>query len=168
MNYNVANPAPYPEITVEKPDRAIALLLTQDLAAEKSEMSSVNQYAYQQWVLKAKYPDLANTIAKIGVVETRHFHIIGQLIYLLGEDPKYQAIQQNRYIVWKGSMINYSKEVKVILQNNVLIEQGAYEAYASQAKTVQDHKVSAILTRLSLDEKLHMEIFKEYLAKAEP
>lgn len=168
MNYNVAHSAPYPEIAVEKPDRAIAQLLTQDLAAEKSEMSSVNQYAYQQWVLRAKYPDLANTIAKIEVVERRHFHTIGQLIFLLGEDPKYQAIQQNRYIVWKGSMINYSKEVKLILQHDISIEQGAFEAYASQAKTVQDHKVSAVLARLSLDEKIHMDIFKDYLAKSDP
>ena len=63
-------------------------------------------------------------------------------------------------------MINYHTGIRQILLNDISSEQFAYKAYTLQSASVPDPKVSAILARLSLDEKLHAEILHDYLLQA--
>ena len=166
MNRSYSNPEPHPKISVTRPNRELAILLTQDLAAAKSEMTTIHQYVYQSWMIQEKYPEISEGLSKIAAVEMHHFDILGKLIQMLGGNPKCQSINRGRFTVWNGNMINYHTGIRQILLNDISSEQFAYKAYTLQSASVPDPKVSAILARLSLDEKLHAEILHDYLLQA--
>lgn len=155
----------YPEIAVCEPNKEYAKLLTMDLAFEKSEMTTMHQYFYQSWTISHTYQTIRTVIARISEVETRHFNIIGQLITLLGGNPTCAAIQQNQKQVWNGTMINYTRDIKELLNDNMQGEKMAAEVYHAQSLELKDPFVSKILYRLSLDEQLHHQIFKSFLSQ---
>lgn len=155
----------YPQIAVTKKNINYANILTLDLASAKSEMTVVHQYLYQSWIISDKYFTIKTVISRIAQVELQHFCIIGKLINLLGGEPYCQAIENNRAVVWNGSMLDYTKDIKKMLLNNIEDEKMAAEGYAKQSKEIKDICVSEMLARLSLDEQLHYEVYKSFLAQ---
>ena len=165
MNHSVAFPAEYPPVKVQAQNRQLARSLYGDLASPNSEMTTVQQYLYQQWVLKAKNPVLSETIARVNVVERHHLLLIGELLLALGAKPHFSYFQKNVSLPWNGRLISYEEDVKVILRNNIAMEQKAFEIYQSQAQKCGDPDVSALLLRLSKDGKVHVELFQELLKR---
>ena len=96
-------------------------------------------------------------------VEQRHFAIIGRLIALLGGTPECRSQEPGSY--WRGNMVDYSCDLRELLASNAKSEQFAAQAYAGQAEEIKDPSVSQMLARLSLDEKLHHQIFCDFLAQ---
>lgn len=162
---SVSSSLPYPNIAIEKPNEKYAQLLSLDFASPNSEMTAIFGYAYQNWIFNSEFSHIANTIARISMVEMHHLDILGQLILLLGGNPKYQVLYQNNYFVWNGNAVNYSKNIKQCITNNIKAEQNAFDNYVSQAKLIKDTNVSAMLTRISLDEQIHINIFNNYLSQ---
>lgn len=161
----VADSAPYPPIKVCEPNLKYAQMLSCDLAAPKSEFTTITQYIYQNWILNSNYREIADIIARISIVEMHHLDILGQLIILLGGNPRYIALYPNGYNIWNGNLVNYTLDIKQILRNNIENEKIAQDEYISQSKTIKDEYICKILERLALDEKLHVEIFSNYLKK---
>lgn len=153
---------PYPPIEVENPDRRYVAPLLQDLAAKQSEMSAIYTYLYDSLVLKAKYPDLSEITLRIAEVEMRHLQILGELITLLGGDPRCMTMDHGRYFPWNGSMISYQRNVKIMLMQNIKAEQEAANIYTAQSLRIKDAKISAVLARLAEDELVHHQIFLDY------
>ena len=58
-------------------------------------------------------------------------------------------------------MINYTRDVKKILSYNAFTEQTAFDTYMSQAEMIQDEHVSALLTRIAQDEKIHIQLYQD-------
>ena len=102
-------------------------------------------------------------IQRIAVVEQHHFTIIGQLIALLGGRPECRSLEPDSY--WCGNMVDYDCDLRTLLSKNAESEQFAAQAYAAQAKEINDPHVSKMLARLSLDEKLHHKIFSDFLSQ---
>lgn len=113
-NIIVKNPSPYPKITVCEPNLEYARILSLDLASSKSEFSTITTYVYQNWVLNSEYRNIANTTIRIAMVEMHHLDILGQLITLLGGDPRYQAVYQRGYAIWNSNMVDYNKNIRRI------------------------------------------------------
>lgn len=161
----VKDNSPYPPITVCEPNLKYAQMLSLDLCAPKSEFTTITQYIYQNWILNAEYRHIADAIARISMVEMHHLDILGQLITLLGGTPYYQAVYPNGYVIWNGNLCDYTKNVKKILINNIASEQGAIDAYTSQAECIKDDNICKILNRIILDEKIHVAIFCNFLSQ---
>lgn len=154
----------YPPIMVTEKNPEYAQMLMPDLAASASEMTTVHQYLYQSWTIDSKeYKTIQQVIKRITTVEQRHFTIIGQLITLLGGHPQCRSLKPDSY--WRGDMVNYTCDISEILSGNAQSEQLAAQAYADQSKNIKDPYVSKMLARLSLDEKLHYEIFSDFLSQ---
>lgn len=161
----VTSPGEYPPIAVERPYLPYARMLMKDLASAQSEMTAVYQYLYQQWRLAAQHPELAAALRKISKVEMHHIDILGQLILLLGGDPRCQAVPGNRRSAWNGNFLNYIPAIPAILQNNIHSEQHARNAYLSQANMVQDIKLAVVLRKMAADEDVHVGIFQRFLTQ---
>lgn len=155
----------YPKIAVAEPNKEYAKLLTMDLAFQKSEMTTMHQYFYQSWTIGHTYQTIRTVITRISEVETHHFNIIGQLISLLGGNPTCSAIQENKTEIWDGTMINYTKDIRELLKDNMEGEKMAAEAYHEQSLELKDPFISKMLCRLSFDEQLHYQIFKSFLSQ---
>ena len=157
----VASPAPYPAITVDCQNPQYALLISQNLSGPQGEMTAIYQYMYQDWILSALHPEIAAILKQIAKVELHHLDVFGQLVFLLGGDPRGQARPNVYRSAWNGNMINYTRDVKKILSYNAFTEQTAFDTYMSQAEMIQDEHVSALLTRIAQDEKIHIQLYQD-------
>ena len=155
----------YPPIEIEKPDRRYIAPLLHILASKQSEMSAIYTYAYDSFVLKAKFPELSEVTSRIGEVEMHHFQILGELVTLLGGDPRCMAMDRGRLIPWNGTMASYQRNVKMMLMQNMKSEQEAVNIYTAQSMRIKDAKLSAILARLAEDEQVHYQIFMDFYAR---
>lgn len=156
----VANPAPYPAIKVSRKNPYYAEMLYPAIRAQESEMTASTTYLYQHWILSDRFSDLGKTLMDISKVEMFHLHTIGELITMLGGDPK---LANNACECWNANAIDYCQEVHHILAANIASEEGAAAFYQQTAKEIKDPCVSAVLNRLALDEILHVQIFREFL-----
>lgn len=74
----------YPPIGAIEKNEEYAHMLTMDLAAAQSEMTSVHQYYFQSWNIAPCFPTARIVVERILQVELFHFYVIGQLITCLG------------------------------------------------------------------------------------
>lgn len=161
----VAADAPYPPIEVGAENPQYARMLSLDLAASRSEMTSITQYLYQAWIFSAEHMEAAETMKRIAAVEMHHLDIMGELITRLGGAPRYAAMQRQP-MAWNGNMVNYSRSLEMAMRYNMALEQSAIDTYRKQASVIQDEHIVVILHRIILDEEVHMRIFRRYLDEA--
>ncbi len=158
-------PEPYPKIEVEKPDIAFAKKLLFAYVSKDSEMSATTSYCYRAVVLERCHPELSRIMSGIAKVEMHHLSILARLIFLLGYDPKYRVLKNTEPSFWNGDYVGYKKHPESILKASIEEEKGAYKGYLELAEEACDNNVKKILLRLSLDEKLHMQILENELLK---
>lgn len=158
-------PEPYPKSEVERTDIAFAKKLLFAFASDKSEMTATANYRYRSIVLQSKNPNLSRIMEELSKVEQTHLEILANLVFLLGYDPKIRTVKNGTPTYWNADCLDYKKDVKSILENSIKEEQNAYKTYVFLSRQTKDQKVSRILYRLSLDEKLHINILKTELEK---
>ncbi len=155
--------APYPPIQVaERNPRNLQYILPY-FAAPHGELTALTQYCYQHWVVDAKLPDLSRDLMGISKVEMHHFDIFGRLIVLLGGDPKYAYLRNNRAAPWNGFLLSYQKDPKEMLLMNIKAEQDTINSYLRLAKELKDPYLCAVFKRLALDEEVHLNLFRKHL-----
>lgn len=110
----VAASEPYPPIKVEGKNHHYAQLLGQDLASSWGEMSAIYGYLYQHWILNKPQAALQTVLFRIAKVEMHHLNILGQLIRMLGGDPKCIGIPPGT-TRWYG-MATWSITTKVFVK----------------------------------------------------
>ena len=93
--------------------------------------------------------------------------MLGQLILLLGGDPRYISTQNNRRAVWNGGMVRYAKDLRPAIRDDILLEQAAIETYTKQTKVIKDPYIVAVIERILRDEHYHMELFHQLLEDTE-
>lgn len=154
---------PYPEIKVEKENAYYADLLGEDYAGQISEATAVMLYSYQHFVQFNKNKEFSKLIEEIAEVEMRHMEILGKLINLLGKEPIYRTCEASRgdCVMWSASNVNYASDLKEMLKVNIDSESAAIRTYEHHKKIIEDKYIKAILDRIILDEKNHLQIFKE-------
>ncbi len=158
-------PDPYPKLEVERPDVPFAKKLLFAFASDKSEMTATTNYYYRSIVLQVKNPTLSQMMESLAKVEQKHFETLANLVFLLGYDPKIRTMKNNVPTFWNADCLDYKKDVESILNSAIKEEQNAYRTYIFLSRQTKDQKVSRILCRLSLDEKLHIKILKTELEK---
>ena len=147
----VAASEPYPPIKVEGKNHHYAQLLGRDLASSWGEVSAIYGYLYQHWILNNPQAALQTVLFRIAKVEMHHLNILGQLIRMLGGDPKCMYSSGHNPMVWNGNMVNYNKGIRQILSYDIVSEQSAADGYLKQAQIIKDPHVSAMLRRLAQD-----------------
>ena len=165
QNYMYQLNEPYPDVSIVSPNAGYADVLARDFASHSGELTSLNQYLYQHWILNTAAPDISIALLKIAQVEMLHLEMLGKLITILGGTPRYQYFENGRPVSWNINYINYTKNTKSMLLSNIAAEKSAIDSYISHSKSIKDIKVSNILLRIAEDEKLHLRILKNYLSK---
>lgn len=155
------------KITVEKENIYYASLLLLDYADEQSEETSLHQYFYQSIILKDKNIELSNDLMKISKDEMMHSHTLGTLIYKLGLKPLFisQNTFTNNYIPWDTNNINYTTNVKKMLESNITLEQNAIKRYKEHLNIIKDINVQKIIKSIINDEIRHLNIFIDHYKK---
>ncbi len=155
---------PYPPID-PKPNPHYAQILMEDYAGIVSELTAITKYEYQSVVLMNTFPHFAKELSKIGMAEMHHLHILAQLIFKLGGDPRYRA-HSNPTMghFWSGQNVDYQCNFPSLIYENIQGEKQAIENYRRHLCLIQDSSVQKNIRRIILDEEHHIRIFCQALA----
>lgn len=183
----VAVDLPYPPTRVEGPNLDYAVALFRQYSGFDGELSASTQYIYQNMILYNSDPTAAALLECIAITEARHFQILGQLIYMLGADPKIYAPTRLRgepqrildirsgfdtvaegYSWWCGDVLIYTHDFNMMIQNNLELEYIAIANYNAALRVIEDIYVRPMLERIILDEERHIVIFNELLSQGQP
>lgn len=152
--------APYPEIRVERKNAHYARLLSLAYAGQDSELTAILLYSYGHQVSRGKSPEmLSGVLSHIAMAEMHHLEMLGELIFLLGGDPRFCG--PNPRVGINTAMLGYASEPAQILRNAIAGEEAAIRLYNDLIKNINDSCVRAVLKRIIMDEEQHLKVFKE-------
>ena len=159
-NYNVN--MPYPEVSGGVSERTLMDLY--DLyAGRTSEMTAVTTYVYQHVLTEKDYAEIAELLGGIGMVEMKHIELLASAINAFGGDPVFAG----RYNWFSGSYTDYEKDLKQMLVRDVEAEKAAANAYIKVAENTDNQSLKQLLTRISMDEELHVALLTAALERLE-
>jgi bacterioferritin len=164
-NINYASPLPYPEIKVLEPNKNYAEILIDAYAGTVSELTAINQYLYHHFVVNKQDKELKDLFRNIAIIEMKHLDMLGETIKLLGTNPVYRGGNSTRGDYWNGSLVYYGNSICEQLEADLDSELKAIEYYQKSINIIKDKYIQDILNRIILDEKVHVELFKQTLIK---
>ena len=156
---------PYPEMTGIAPNKAYANIISGLYAGQTSEITAVMQYFYASCQLKKQYADAYTAFKYISVIEMEHMDILANVIIALGGDPEYTYRTNMGEKWWTAKNVRYSKTARQILIEAIIAEENAISGYMEACRCIKDEAVTAIIHRIIMDERLHLEIFRELYKK---
>jgi bacterioferritin len=154
-----ANQKPYPEVKVEKPNLYYARLLMDDTAGLVSELSATTQYLYHHYILAEKYPEVADLLECISIVEMTHLELLQETIVKLGGQPKWGVKTTRGMDWWRGDLVYYGYDICDMLSADIESEKSAIVQYRKHIDMIDDEYIKALLSRIILDEQHHLEAF---------
>ncbi|CVK20528.1 MULTISPECIES: ferritin-like domain-containing protein [Sporomusa] len=152
--------APYPPVRVDGPNPVYADKMLSNMGDVVSEMSDITRYFYIAVVAKPQFGAIATCFHHISIVEMHHLNIFAELAMQLGADPRLWC-GRPRKRWWSPSFISYPREICALIAESIEAERAAIRKYTRQANIICDRNIVAILNRIILDEKRHIQIFKE-------
>ena len=150
----------YPAITSAVDDPATVRILKRLTAGRCGEFTAVNIYFYQYLILKNTYPEIAETLREISLVEMMHYEMLSEAVVDFGGDP---TLTDGTGNVWTGRNINREHDVREILQDNIRAEQNGIRRLELAAASVQNVSLSQLFLRIIEDEKNHIIILNKLL-----
>ncbi|MTI83894.1 MAG: bacterioferritin [Firmicutes bacterium] len=158
-------PVPYPELRIKRPNRYYAELLLEDYAGQVSEMTAINQYFYHYIVFEEKYDDLADLEECISIIEMLHLEMLSKTIRLLGVDPKLRTLTHNKHTYWNAEYIYYGQGVCDRIAADIAAEKSAIAQYRKHQELINDPYIDALLERIIMDERHHLDLFSKMWEK---
>lgn len=156
---------PYPPIVVEKENPRYVNLLLQNYSGMVSEFTAVDQYVYHKFRLFKECPEVSKVIGGIAMVEMHHLEILGELIILLGGDPRYWIIRKDKKYYWDGKFVDYGNSLKEYLDYDIQAEITAIRDYKKTKSEIRDENIVKIIDRIILDEEYHLQLFRSLYEK---
>lgn len=160
-----SDPSPYPEIKVQGPNRHYAELLMDDYAGVVSEFTAINQYLYQYFYFKDVDKKLGELLENVSITEMLHMEMLAEVIKKLGGNPVIRGSYSTSGKFWTGNHVYYGTSLCEQLKADIIAEYKAIEEYQKHIRAIPDPYVQAILQRIILDEKVHILLFNQALAK---
>ncbi len=150
---------PYPSIMVQKRDVELAKKILNVYAGEVSEDTSTHTYIFQSLI--SQNEEIKKILKDIGIVEMHHLEMLGLLIKKLGLLPIYISENNNNLKWFNGKYVNYERNLKKLIRDNIEMEKKAIRNYDEIIKETDDNYVIHLIKRIILDERLHIEIFEK-------
>lgn len=153
---------PFPDLSVLTVDGPNARIIMPAYADCKSEMTAVLQYIYQSIRFdvfdNSRY---ATTLEEIAIAEMKHLDLLGEALLRMGVDPLYVRRPPERRDFYSSCCIDYSTQPSAMLAADITAEKEAIVGYESMLGKLTNPTVAALVSRILLDERLHLEKFKE-------
>ena len=151
----------YPVPRVVEENRYYAMLLLEDYAGAAGELTAITQYMYHSICWQNNDCDVANLTRQIAIAEMRHLELLGKTIELLGVSPTFRCVHQNTSGFWTAQFVYYGSDVVDRLAADIAKESAVISNYNLHIKMIDDPYVKKLLTRILLDEELHLRLFQQ-------
>lgn len=155
------HPSPYPALQNVAEDPALAEVLLSGYCGERSELTTILQYAYHSLECTEVASEYSNILRGIFYVETIHMELLGNCIRKLGGNIEYLLPLQEKKISWQASVVNYLKTPLEMITDDIEGEKLAAKFYSDMAMKTNQQDIAHLLRRLSEDEKLHVRMLEQ-------
>lgn len=154
--------APYPTTENIARDYYSLRIISPQYATSTGELNSVLQYIYHSFNFGFKgYNEYAETLESIAIAEMMHFSLLGKTIMALGAQPVFAQCPPSGFNFYSAKYVTYSQSLKYMLEDDIRAEKHAIKSYEKMLKLLKNDKVAEIISRIMLDEKLHLEKFEQ-------
>lgn len=155
---------PYPSFDCICEDLRSAMIISPAYASSHSELNAILQYIYHFFNFSRLGQDkTAETLMGIAVAEMHHLEILGLTIDKLGVNPLFAEYPQSRWNFYSSVSVGYSRLPEKMLMDDISGELAAINEYKRMLTELKNEKVAAIISRIVLDEELHVKVLKERL-----
>ena len=154
-------PVPYPEVRVKAPNKNHAALLSTAYAGAGGELAAVLGYTFGHIMTEGDAPRVSEMLACLSVTEMRHLEMLGKLIRLLGEEPRFYDIASRRR--FDPPRVTYATSPNEIVRTAVASEKAAVKHYRELIRRIDDEFIRDVLRRIILDEEHHVKLLTELL-----
>jgi bacterioferritin len=155
---------PYPTLANIERDEKTAFIISPAYSGLHSELKAILQYVYHaQFFSEERLLNYQKILISISIAEMEHLQILGQLLLKLGADPIYTVRAFDKYNYFTTSYVSQSKTPEKIILDDITGELSAINDYTEMISRLKNEKVSAIISRIRLDEELHVKALKEIL-----
>lgn len=156
---------PLPDIEKIQPCKTTAMIIAPAYAGLHGEITATLQYIYHHFNFLAEGDqDTADVLMQIAVAEMEHVDILGKMILKLGVQPVYSLNPPYKYNFYNTSAVAYSNSPQKMLLDDISGELSAITQYENILKNLNNEPVEAVITRIILDEQLHVRALKELLS----
>ena len=149
---------PYPKLAVNKKSREDARIIFDDYASGISEFTAINQYTIAN--IATENEKIAGVFHGISIVEMKHFQKLGEVLIMLGADPKLES-GTNR--PWRSSYVPYGESTKSRIKLAITSEYAAIDQYQKHIRRIKNDSIKRLLERIVIDENYHIGVFSELL-----
>lgn len=152
---------PYPTLKDITPDARSLRIISPAYASPTSELNTILQYIYHSFFFDNRgYSDIAEKLVGIAVSEMRHLKILGKTLFLLGAAPVYTQYPPSCFNFYSTKFVSYSRTLENMLEDDIAGERHAISSYKKMLMCLKNEKVKQIVSRIIVDEELHLEILE--------
>ncbi len=156
---------PYPSLKGITQDLSTARIISPAYAGVHSELTATLQYVYHYFNFERELDEkTAQTLMGIAITEMEHLEILGSLLTKLGVDPVFTRFPPCKSDYFSTRAVSYSKTPVKMLLDDISGEMVAIADYRRMVEQIDNERVSEVISRIILDEELHVAVLKE-LAK---
>ncbi len=150
----------YPEITDIKKDYKLGQNMYDSFAGRHGELTAISQYIYEH-ITTEENKELSSVLLHIAIQEMHHLDMLGALLVNLGFVPYFMGKHNNK---WCSDNVTYRYDgLEEMLKINIKSEETAIKEYKRLIEMTDDDKVKMILSRIIMDEEMHIKVFSGLL-----
>ncbi len=148
---------PYPEVRAQGKNQQYGRAILSNVGGNVSEMGAVALYLYGRFT-QGGWPEVAESLGHIAVVEMHHLAIFSELSRQLGEDPRLWAPFRGSRRYWTPEYLRYPRALRQALRCAIEEERSTIRKYNQQGRWIRDENVVANLRRIVADEEVHIKV----------
>lgn len=159
---------PYPSLDGLCFDPKSVRIISPAYADRGSELTAILQYVFQAMVFAGRGCDeYDRTLTRIAIAEMHHLDLLGEMMYRMGALPVFTSDPPRRFDFYSTRAVSYAQTTEKMLQDDIQGEMKAIRDYERMVERLDNEQVSAVISRIILDEKLHLETLRALLEKRE-
>lgn len=147
------------ETEIPEPNFTYARWLYDLYAGKESMLTFITTYLYQTVVIEQ--PEFDNLLKPIIIDKINCLTQLGMCLCKLGVDPRYGSFQQDRWVDWRSTFVNYSTELCPILCSNMEMESRMAQHTMELCHRIPVPEIQALLSQISADCQRHCQCFAE-------
>lgn len=155
---------PYPDIEDLTVDCRSARIIAPAYAGMHGELNAILGYVYHHFnFLGQGMEEISIKLVGISVAEMVHLNILGKMLVKLGSDPVFTRIPPYKCDFYTSACVSYAKNPKKMIMDDISGELIAIEEYKKITTQLCNESVSAVISRIIIDEELHVKVLKNIL-----
>ncbi len=164
--FGLSAESPYPALEGVSADRESVRIISPAYADRGSELTAVLQYVYHAIVFSGlQMKQYSRLLMGIAVSEMHHLDLLGNMLYQMGALPVYTFCPPRLFDFYSTAAVSYSSEPEKMIRDDIRGEQEAIRQYQSMLRRLRNEQVSAVISRIILDEELHLRTLQSIMSE---